>query len=238
MQQLTNNLQSGIFGNAFVYFKDGSQIAIKNVVKKKLEGEIRTLNEQTGRIEFKRIIDWHELGTIKNNSDLLNVKAEGLGRKDGTKNGITSITLTPSHKLLTEQGWIEASKLFNFQLQIACPAGYNPDAMILQFAGKNAKLCASPEAAVQGAHLVSTDVWSSMGQEDEQSHRLSIFKPYQVNTPLMSLAEKDALFMHCLPAHRGEEVSTDVIDGAQSVVWDEAENRLHIQKALLEFLLS
>ena len=94
-----------------------------------------------------------------------------------------------------------------------------------------------PEAACRNSDLVVTDVWASMGQEDEQSRREADFAPYQVNAELMSAARPDALFMHCLPAHRDEEVSADVIDGSQSVVWDEAENRLHAQKALLEFLL-
>ena len=94
-----------------------------------------------------------------------------------------------------------------------------------------------PQDAVRGADLVVTDVWASMGQEQEQATRLRDFAQYQVNARLMALAKPDALFMHCLPAHRGEEVSADVIDGPQSVVWDEAENRLHAQKALLEMLI-
>jgi ornithine carbamoyltransferase len=95
-----------------------------------------------------------------------------------------------------------------------------------------------PIAAAEGADLVVTDVWASMGQEEEQRKREQAFADFQVNNAVMAVAAKDALFMHCLPAHRGEEVSADVIDGAQSVVWDEAENRLHAQKALLEFLLA
>jgi len=91
--------------------------------------------------------------------------------------------------------------------------------------------------AAEGADLVVTDVWSSMGQEEEQSAREVAFKPYQVNAEVMSAAKEDALFMHCLPAHRGEEVTAEVLDGPQSVVWDEAGNRLHAQKALIEFLL-
>ena len=93
-------------------------------------------------------------------------------------------------------------------------------------------------AAAEGADLVVTDVWASMGQEGEQAERERIFAGYQVNDALMARADKDALFMHCLPAHRGEEVSASVIDGVRSVVWDEAENRMHAQKALLEFLLT
>jgi ornithine carbamoyltransferase len=93
-------------------------------------------------------------------------------------------------------------------------------------------------AAAQDSNLVVTDVWASMGQEEEQREREKIFANYQVNSALMACTDKDALFMHCLPAHRGEEVTADVIDGPQSVIWDEAENRLHAQKALLEFLLT
>ena len=99
-------------------------------------------------------------------------------------------------------------------------------------------LCNDPKAAVDGADLISTDVWASMGQEEEQTKRRQAFADFQVTQDLMRLAHKDALFMHCLPAHRGEEVAADIIDGHQSVVWDQAENRLHSQKALIELLLT
>jgi ornithine carbamoyltransferase len=134
--------------------------------------------------------------------------------------------------------YINAAKLFDFQLQIAAPDGYSPDKNILASASTHADLVNSPEAAATNADLLITDVWSSMGQEEEQVAREKAFENYQVTSELMSLAKNDALFMHCLPAHRGEEVATEVIDGQQSVVWDEAENRLHSQKALMEFLLS
>lgn len=134
--------------------------------------------------------------------------------------------------------FIEAAPLFGYQLNIACPPGYEPDAELLQAAGDCVRLSASPSEAVSGAHLVITDVWASMGQEQEQSDRERAFAGYQVNSTLMQQAREDALFMHCLPAHRGEEVSAEVIDGPQSAVWQEAENRLHAQKALLEFLLT
>jgi len=133
--------------------------------------------------------------------------------------------------------YINAAKQFGFQLQIASPEGYLPDAQILAASEGYAALSASPHAAVQDADLIVTDVWASMGQEEEQVAREQAFADYQVNPELMALAKPDALFMHCLPAHRGEEVATAVIDGTQSVVWDEAENRLHSQKALLEFLI-
>ncbi len=133
--------------------------------------------------------------------------------------------------------YITAAKLFDFNLRIACPDGYQPDADILKSGGTHVSMSAYPEQAVKNADLIVTDVWASMGQEAESGTRSEIFRPFQVNAELMSLAKQDALFMHCLPAHRGDEVTADVIDGPQSVVWEEAGNRLHSQKALLEFLL-
>ncbi len=133
--------------------------------------------------------------------------------------------------------YINAAKQFGFQLQIASPEGYLPDAHILAAGDGYSALSTSPRTAVQDADLIVTDVWASMGQEEEQAAREQAFADYQVNPELMALAKPDALFMHCLPAHRGEEVAAAVIDGTQSVVWDEAENRLHSQKALLEFLI-
>jgi ornithine carbamoyltransferase len=135
------------------------------------------------------------------------------------------------------QTYIQAAELLDFKLKIACPEAYEPESDLMIRAGQRVKITRSPIEAVTGADLVVTDVWASMGQEEEQRFRLEAFKNYQVNTDLMRHAVKDALFMHCLPAHRGEEVSTEVLEGAQSVVWDEAENRLHSQKALLEYLL-
>jgi ornithine carbamoyltransferase len=134
--------------------------------------------------------------------------------------------------------YISAARQFDFQLHIAAPAAYQPDPDLVAAAGDRVRLFERPLDAAGGADLVVTDVWASMGQEDEQIERRKVFAAYQVNTALMQQAGKDALFMHCLPAHRGEEVTAEVIDGAQSVVWDEAENRLHAQKALLEFLLA
>ncbi len=133
--------------------------------------------------------------------------------------------------------YINAARQFDFELRIACPAGYEPDTELLSVAGPRVVLVPDPEQAVEGADLVVTDVWASMGQEAEQSERLTHFARYQVNSDLLALASRDVLFMHCLPAHRGEEVTAEVIDGPASVVWDEAANRLHAQKALLEFLL-
>ena len=133
--------------------------------------------------------------------------------------------------------YINAARQFNFQLRIATPTGYEPDADIMQAAGDRIHLCHDPVEAVTGADMVATDVWASMGQEEEQRQREKSFTSFQVTAELMAHAKPDALFTHCLPAHRGEEVAAEVIDGPQSVVWDAAENRLHSQKALLEFLL-
>ena len=133
---------------------------------------------------------------------------------------------------------INAARLFDFQLRIASPEGFDPEAELLAAAGPRCTLLRDPGAAADGADLVVTDVWASMGQESEQDDRAAVFAPYQVDARVMAAAKPDALFMHCLPAHRGEEVSAEVIDGPQSVVWDEAENRLHAQKALLELLIA
>jgi len=134
--------------------------------------------------------------------------------------------------------YINAARQFDFHLQIAAPEGYLPNEDIMAAAGDRIALSHDPMEAAKSADLVVTDVWASMGQEEEQREREKSFAGYQVNSELMAQTNKDALFMHCLPAHRGEEVTADVIDGTQSVVWDEAENRLHAQKALLERLLS
>jgi ornithine carbamoyltransferase len=131
--------------------------------------------------------------------------------------------------------WINAAYRLGFDLTLACPEGYEPDQAILERAksAANVRVVRDPAEAVEGADVVNTDVWASMGHEEEQAVREKAFKGYIVDEALMSRAQQDAIFMHCLPAHRGEEVSAEVIDGPQSVVWDEAENRLHIQKAIM-----
>lgn len=133
--------------------------------------------------------------------------------------------------------YIEAAVQFDFQLRVACPKGYEPNAKFLAMAGDRVQLMRSPQEAVAGAHLVSTDVWTSMGQEEQAAERIKLFQPYQVNAALLDLAAKDVLFLHCLPAHRGEEISEDLLEDPRSAAWDQAENRLHAQKALLEFLV-
>jgi ornithine carbamoyltransferase len=135
--------------------------------------------------------------------------------------------------------WINAAGLLGFELRLACPAGYQPDAGVRQRNdGKAAiRLLRDPAEAAEGAHVVTTDVWASMGQEAEAEARRKAFTGYVVDEALMTRAAREAIFLHCLPAHRGEEVTDGVIEGPRSRVWDEAENRLHIQKALLAALM-
>ncbi|MFV0421671.1 ornithine carbamoyltransferase [Oleidesulfovibrio sp.] len=137
--------------------------------------------------------------------------------------------------------WIEAAIFFKFELFMAFPEGYEPDKNLLALAmqaGAKIFLTHDPEMAVEGAHYVNTDVWASMGQEEEQKKREAAFEGYCVNDKLMALAAPDAKFMHCLPAHRGEEVSEEVFESPASIVWDQAENRLHMQKALIEWVMA
>jgi len=132
--------------------------------------------------------------------------------------------------------WLQAAARFGFSVRAACPEGHDPDGEIVKWArdnGAQIELLRDAEAAVEGADVVVTDTWVSMGQDGESANVHNVFQPYQVNEELMKRASDDALFMHCLPAHRGEEVTDEVIDGPQSVVWDEAENRLHAQKGIL-----
>jgi ornithine carbamoyltransferase len=135
--------------------------------------------------------------------------------------------------------WINAAYRLGFELAIACPEGYEPADHLLARAQKETKITITrdPKEAIQGAHVVNTDVWASMGQEGEQKKRERDFAGYTVDQSMMRRAAPDAIFLHCLPAHRGEEVTADVIDGPQSRVWDEAENRLHIQKAIMAVLM-
>ena len=135
------------------------------------------------------------------------------------------------------QSYINAARQFDFELRIACPPGFEPDSALLQANRDRVSIEHDPAVAAQGADLVVTDVWASMGQEAEQLERARLFAPYQVNAELMSRAASDALYMHCLPAHRGEEISAELMDAPDTVIWEEAENRLHAQKALMEALL-
>lgn len=133
--------------------------------------------------------------------------------------------------------YINAARLLDFELVIACPEGFEPKSELVSANHDRVRIEHDPQAAVEGAHLLVTDVWASMGQEEEQATRAEAMAPFQLNRALLERAASDALYMHCLPAHRDEEISAELMDAADSVIWDEAENRLHAQKALIEFLL-
>ena len=136
------------------------------------------------------------------------------------------------------QSYINAAKILGFHLKIACPEGFEPSSELMDEAQGYATIEHDPRRASEGAHLLVTDVWASMGQEDEARMREQALSNYQLNQELLDLADTEALYFHCLPAHRGEEITADLMDNPKSVIWDEAENRLHAQKALIEFLLS
>ncbi|GEK47472.1 ornithine carbamoyltransferase [Halomonas pacifica] len=153
----------------------------------------------------------------------------------GNVRGKTAVWIGDGNNMC--HSWINAARQFDFQLRICCPEGYEPREDILAAAGDRVSLVRDPRQAVDGADLVTTDVWASMGQEEEQAKRERDFADLQVTEALLDLAKPDALFLHCLPAHRGEEISETLLDDPRAVVWQEAGNRLHAQKALLEFLL-
>ena len=166
-------------------------------------------------------------------ADLLTIK-ENLG----TWEGKTIAWIGDGNNMANS--WIECAGLLGFELRLACPEGYEPNHEIFEKNSKLTKLTITelPEEAVLGAHAVNTDVFASMGQEEEAEIRLQAFQGYCVDSKLMKLADPSAIFLNCLPAHRGEEVSEEVLEGKQSRVWDQAENRLHAQKALMTFLMS
>ena len=133
--------------------------------------------------------------------------------------------------------WMNAARQLDFELVVSCPEGYEPDPQLLAACEQQVSIERNPAVAVAGAHLLITDVWASMGQESEQAHRAARLAPYQLNRALLQKAAPGALYMHCLPAHRDEEISGELMDAPDTVIWQEAENRLHAQKALMEFLL-
>ncbi|KUG24212.1 ornithine carbamoyltransferase [hydrocarbon metagenome] len=167
-------------------------------------------------------------------SDLFTIK-----EKKGSYDGLKIAYIGDGNNIANT--WIEAAAKLPIQLSLACPEGYNPDRKIMAKGKKEARegitLYSDPMDAAKDADVLYTDVWVSMGQESENEERKKIFKNYQINKRLLKEAKKNAIVMHCLPAHRGEEIASDVIDGPQSVVIDQAENRLHVQKAILEILL-
>jgi ornithine carbamoyltransferase len=136
------------------------------------------------------------------------------------------------------QSYINAARQFDFELRISCPEGFEPDAELVNRNRDRVSIVHNPKQAAKDANLLVTDVWTSMGQEDQQAERIRQFSGYQLNHDLLAVAASDALYMHCLPAHRGEEISAELMDAPASVIWDEAENRLHVQKALIELLLT
>lgn len=159
--------------------------------------------------------------------------------KKGGYDGIAACWIGDGNNMANS--WIEAACILGFRLKLACPGAYMPDKQIMEDVLKdeasNIMLSKDPKHAAKDADVLNTDVWASMGHEKEAIKRKKAFKGYQVNSRILSLAKKDAIVMHCLPAHREEEISEDVLEGPNSVVWDQAENRLHMQKAILEWLL-
>ncbi len=153
----------------------------------------------------------------------------------GDISGITAAWLGDGNNVC--HSWINAARILDFKLNVATPLEFRPNESLSEQCQSNVMITDDPFQAVKNAQVVITDTWASMGQENERSERNTAFKPYCVDANLMQYADKDALFMHCLPAYRGQEVTAEVIDGPQSVVFPEAENRLHAQKALIEFLL-
>lgn len=153
----------------------------------------------------------------------------------GSVKGKTAVWIGDGNNMC--HSWINAARQFDFKLRICCPDGYDPDPAIVAGAGEHVTLYRDPREAAKGADLITTDVWASMGQEEEQAKRETDFKGFQVDEALLDSAATDALFLHCLPAHRGEEISQTLLDDPRAVVWQEAGNRLHAQKALIEFLL-
>jgi ornithine carbamoyltransferase len=158
-----------------------------------------------------------------------------LRERRGKLDGVRVVFVGDGNNMV--HSWMDAAALLGFDFVLACPPGFEPNPAILAEAGPRVSVTHDARAAVRGADVVYTDVWTSMGQEAEAEARRKAFRPYQVNEQLVSVAAADALVMHCLPAHRGEEITAGVIDGPQSVVFDQAENRLHVQKAIMVWLL-
>jgi len=168
-------------------------------------------------------------------SDIMTV-VENKGALDGLK----IIWLGDGNNMANS--WVEAASVLGFPLTLACPEGYGPDEEVLRKSQARAEqpiiLTHDPAEAARDADVISVDVWASMGKEDEQAKRLEVFRPYQLNTQLLGLARNDAIVLHCLPAHRGEEITEEVLEGSQSVAFDQAENKMHIHKAILEHFIN
>ncbi|HVO18104.1 MAG TPA: ornithine carbamoyltransferase [Anaeromyxobacter sp.] len=202
---------------------------------------IRTFAHATAE-EMARFADVPVVNALTDSShpcqllaDLLTV-AERFGADALAKGGLRVAWVGDGNNMANS--WLEACVLLGFDLVLACPAGYDPDPALLARCGGRARLVRNPSEAATGAHVLNTDVWASMGQEGEAEERRRRFAGIIVDEALVARARPDAIVLHCLPAHRGEEISDAVIEGPQSAVFDEAENRLHAQKALLELLLA
>ena len=168
-------------------------------------------------------------------ADLLTV-AERLGQDRVARGDLAAAWVGDGNNMANS--WLEAATLLGFELRMACPPGYGPDPERVRRAGGKVRMVPTALEAMRGAHVVNTDVWASMGQEAEIEERRRVFREFIVDRKGMEMADPKAIVLHCLPAHRGEEIEEEVLEGPQSAVFDEAENRLHAQKALLEFLLA
>jgi len=200
---------------------------------------VRTYSQEL----LEELAKWSSVPVINGLTDLLHpcqVMADLLTvlERRGSLEGVRVAWVGDGNNMA--HSWINAALVLGFGLRLACPEGYRPDAEVLaaaKEAGADVKVVADPLEAARGAHVVTTDVWASMGQEGEQEARARAFRGYCVDARAMAAADPSAIFLHCLPAHRGEEVSAEVLEGPRSAVWDEAENRLHVQKAILVTLL-
>ena len=163
-------------------------------------------------------------------SDLMTIK-----EKKGTLNDLKVAWIGDGNNVANS--WINAAKILGFELSLACPPSYQPDPQVMEGSGENIRLEETPHKAVKEADVINTDVWTSMGQDGEKDQRLRDFQGFQVNESLLELSKPDVLVMHCLPAHRGEEITAEVLEGSNSVVFDQAENKMHLHQALLEKLL-
>jgi ornithine carbamoyltransferase len=163
-------------------------------------------------------------------SDLMTIK-----EKKGTLNDLKVTWIGDGNNVANS--WINAARILGFELSLACPPAYQPDPQVMEGSGKNIRLEETPHKAVKEADVINTDVWTSMGQDAEKDQRLRDFQGFQMNESLMELSKPDVLVMHCLPVHRGEEITAEVLEGNNSVVFDQAENKMHLHQALLEKLL-
>ena len=211
------------------------------VISRYLDGIVIRTFEQELVEEFAR---WAEIPVINGLTDLLHpcqILSDLLTieEKKGGYEGLRLAYVGDGNNLANS--WINAAARIPIRLHLACPEGYDPDGAILEAGKREAEdeimLFRSAAEAVEGADVIYTDVWASMGQEEEQEERAVIFKDYQINSELVQKAKNDCIVMHCLPAHRGEEITHEVMESGQSVVFDQAENRLHAQKAILEILM-